>query len=94
MFSCIDLNRSQLPLVFRISESSLTTMAPPTTRPNGLSTMVTRMKAAARPLASNAKTENNANSAALNKNNKRKADTLLTSVNKKRSAFSDLTNVS
>lgn len=54
--------------------------------------MVTRMKAAARPLASNAKTENNANSAALNKNNKRKADTLLTSVNKKRSAFSDLTN--
>lgn len=60
-------------------------MAP--TRPTGLSTMVTRMKAAA-----NITTKNGAENVIGNKN-KRKADTILTSVNKKRSAFGDITNV-
>jgi hypothetical protein len=50
--------------------------------------MVTRMKAAA-----NITTKNGAENVIGNKN-KRKADTILTSVNKKRSAFGDITNVS
>jgi len=48
--------------------------------------MVTRMKAAA-----NITTKNGAENVIGNKN-KRKADTILTSVNKKRSAFGDITN--
>ena len=60
-------------------------MAP--TKPSGMSTIVTRMRAA----ASNNKTvaENS-----LNNKNKRKAETTLTSDKQKRSAFGDLTNVS
>lgn len=59
----------------------------PTAKPTGLSTMVTRMRAAAATSKNVAE-----NSKAVNKN-KRKADTVLGSENKKRSAFGDLTNV-
>lgn len=53
---------------------------------SGLSTMVTRMRAAAT-------TKNVAENNLINKN-KRKAETALTSDKQKRSAFGDLTNVS
>lgn len=52
---------------------------------SGLSTMVTRMRAAAT-------TKNVAENNLINKN-KRKAETALTSDKQKRSAFGDLTNV-
>ena len=61
-------------------------MAPPT-KSTGITSMVTRMRAAANPSGNKNVLENKNNAS------KRKAESTLTSVNKKRSALGDLTNV-
>lgn len=63
-------------------------MAPPI-KATGITSMVTRMRAAANPSSKNVP-EN----ILAAKNNKRKADTTLAPASKKRSALGDLTNVS
>ena len=63
-------------------------MAP--TKGTGITSMVTRMRAAANPTSSKMATD----TVGLANKNKRKAESTLTSINKKRSALGDLTNVS